>query len=145
VSHANDIAQLPPELLRKGRFDEIFFLDLPTEAERQEILAVHLKKRQRLPTDFDVVRLAREAVGYVGAEIEQAIIDAMYVGFNAQREFSTEDIAAALQRQVPLSVSSRETVEKLRNWLREGRAQSASFQEIKEAEQQFVPLQLNIP
>jgi len=71
-------------------------------------------------------------------------VDAMYVGFNAGREFTTDDIAAALKKQVPLSVSSRETVGMLRNWLREGRAQSASFQEIKEAEQQFVPLQLDV-
>jgi SpoVK/Ycf46/Vps4 family AAA+-type ATPase len=124
VASANDISRLPPELLRKGRFDEIFFLDLPTLAERKEIFAVHLRK-------------------YVGAEIEQAIVDAMYVGFGAGREFTTEDVAAALKRQVPLSVSARETVGALRNWLREGRAQSASFQEAREAEQQFVPLQLD--
>jgi SpoVK/Ycf46/Vps4 family AAA+-type ATPase len=142
VATANDISSLPPELLRKGRFDEIFFLDLPTLEERQEIFNVHLRKRKRLPQDFDLVRLARDAEGYVGAEIEQAIIDAMYLGFNAGREFTTEDIAATLKRQVPLSVSQRETIGALRNWLREGRAQSASFQEIKEAEQQFVPLQL---
>jgi SpoVK/Ycf46/Vps4 family AAA+-type ATPase len=142
VATANDIASLPPELLRKGRFDEIFFLDLPTLPERQEIFKVHLRKRGRLPQDFDTVQLAREAEGYVGAEIEQAIIDAMYVGFNAGREFTTQDILAALARQVPLSISQRERVGALRNWLREGRAQSASFSEIREAEQQFVPLQL---
>jgi AAA+ superfamily predicted ATPase len=141
VATANDIASLPPELLRKGRFDEIFFLDLPTLPERQEIFKVHLRKRGRLPQDFDTAQLAREAEGYVGAEIEQAIIDAMYVGFNAGREFTAQDILAALQRQVPLSISQREKVGALRNWLREGRAQSASFSEIKEAEQQFVPLQ----
>ncbi|MBE9168578.1 AAA family ATPase [Pleurocapsales cyanobacterium LEGE 06147] len=144
VATANDISSLPPELLRKGRFDEIFFLDLPTAAERQEIFSVHLRKRQRMPQDFEIAQLARQSAGYVGAEIEQAIIDAMYVGFNANREFTTVDIAAALKRQVPLSVSSQETIEALRNWLREGRAQSASFQEIREAEQQFVPLQLEI-
>ncbi|GIK37650.1 MAG: hypothetical protein BroJett011_14830 [Chloroflexota bacterium] len=142
VATANDIASLPPELLRKGRFDEIFFLDLPTLEERQEILTVHLRKRGRLPQDFDPARLARESEGYVGAELEQAIIDAMYLGFNAGREFTTEDISTALQRQVPLSVSQRETIEALRDWLREGRAQSASFQEVREAEQRFVPLQL---
>jgi SpoVK/Ycf46/Vps4 family AAA+-type ATPase len=144
VATANDISSLPPELLRKGRFDEIFFLDLPTLAEREEIFAVHLRKRHRLPQDFDVARLAGESEGYVGAEIEQAIIDAMYVGFNAAREFTSEDISAALKRQVPLSVSQRETVQALRDWLREGRAQSASFQEVREAEEQFVPLQLEI-
>src|SRR5205085_10770421 len=104
VASANDISRLPPELLRKGRFDEIFFLDLPTLEERKEIFAVHLRKRKRLPGDFDLERLARAAEGYVGAEIEQAIIEAMYVGFNVGREFTTADVAAALKRQVPLSV-----------------------------------------
>ncbi|BAU65781.1 hypothetical protein YCF46 [Stanieria sp. NIES-3757] len=144
VATANDISSLPPELLRKGRFDEIFFLDLPTAAERQEIFAVHLRKRNRLPQDFDVAQLARQSEGYVGAEIEQAIIDGMYVGFNQGREFTTNDLFIALKRQVPLSVSQQETIAGLRNWLKEGRAQSASFQEIREAEQQFVPLQFEI-
>jgi AAA+ superfamily predicted ATPase len=144
VATANDISKLPPELLRKGRFDEIFFLDLPTQKEREEIFSVHLRKRKRLPQDFDLPRLAQLAAGYVGAEIEQAVIEAMYVGFNQEREFNSDDIAAALKRQVPLSVSQRETIQSLRDWLREGRAQSASFQEIIEAEQEFVPLQLEI-
>lgn len=126
VATANDITRLPPELLRKGRFDEIFFLDLPTAAEREAIFAVHLKRRDRLPSDFAIAELARRSEGYVGAEIEQALIDAMYVGFDAGREFTTEDIVDALRRQVPLCVSQRENVQALRNWLREGRAQSAS-------------------
>jgi len=144
VATANDISRLPPELMRKGRFDEIFFLDLPTQAERKEIFGVHLGKRKRFPKDFDLERLARKSEGYVGAEIEQAIVDAMYVGYNDQRrEFTTEDISAALKRQVPLSVSQREVVGILRNWLREGRAQSASFQEVRQAEEQFVRLQID--
>lgn len=142
VGTANDIAALPAEVLRKGRFDEIFFLDLPTEVERAEIFTVHLRKRHRLPSDYDVTRLAVESAGYVGAEIEQAIIDAMYVGFAEQREFTTADIARALRRQVPLSVSQRERIAALRAWLGEGRAQSASFSETGEAERQFVPLEL---
>jgi len=143
VATANDISRLPPELLRKGRFDEVFFLDLPTLAERKEIFAVHLRKRRRLAQSYDLERLAREAEGYVGAEIEQAIIDAMYVGFNdGRREFATGDVSAALKRQVPLSVSQREIIVALRNWLREGRAQSASFQEVREAEEQFVQLDI---
>jgi AAA+ superfamily predicted ATPase len=143
VATANNIYNLPPELLRKGRFDEIFFLDLPTDGERREILTVHLRKRHRLPQDFDISRLASESTGYVGAELEQAIIDAMYIGFNdRRREFTTEDISSALKRQVPLSISQKEVIEALRNWLQEGRAQSASFQEAKEAQKQFVPLQL---
>ena len=145
VATANDISSLPPELLRKGRFDEIFFLDLPTTEERKEIFAVHLRKRNRLVQDYDLDTLAAQSEGYVGAEIEQAIIDAMYVGFNdGNREFRTEDISNALKRQVPLSVSQRETVEGLRSWLNEGRAQSASFAETSEAASRFVNIQLDI-
>lgn len=144
VGTANNISALPPEVLRRGRFDEVFFLDLPTERERREIFAVHLRKRNRLEQDFDLDRLARDSQGYVGAEIEQAIIDAMYIGFNEQREFTSDDVAGAIEKQVPLSVSQRETIESLRNWLREGRAQSASFRESGQAEQEFVPLQLDL-
>jgi len=144
VATANDISSLPPELLRKGRFDEIFFLDLPTLEERQEIFNVHLRKRRRLPHDFDLARLAYEAQGMVGAEIEQAIIDAMYLGFHQGREFTTTDLSQSLRKLVPLSVTQRATIEKLRNWLHEGRAQSASFKETSEAEREFVPLQLEL-
>lgn len=129
VAAANDIRSLPAELLRKGRFDEIFFLDLPTTVERLEILKVHLRKRRRAPEGYDLERLVRESEGYVGAELEQAVIDAMYVAFSAGREFTTEDLSEALKRQVPLAVSQRETVQALRTWLHEGRVQSASHPE----------------
>jgi AAA+ superfamily predicted ATPase len=143
VATANDISALPPELLRRGRFDEIFFLDLPTLLERRDIFTVHIKKRRRIPEDYDLDSLARRSEGFVGAEIEQAVIDAMYIGFNDnEREFTTEDIEVALSRQVPLSVSQRENINFLREWLREGRAQSASFQEVQEAENQFVRLEI---
>jgi SpoVK/Ycf46/Vps4 family AAA+-type ATPase len=144
IATANDISSLPAELLRKGRFDEIFFLDLPTLEERKEIFNVHLHKRRRLSQDFDIERLGRESQGFVGAEIEQAIIDAMYVGFNQGREFNTYDLSRALRNLVPLSVSQRETIQVLRDWLQEGRVQSASFEEVSEAERQFVPLQLEM-
>lgn len=141
VATANDITSIPPELLRKGRFDEIFFLDLPTLEERKEILSVHLRKRRRLPQDYDLEKLAAQSQGYVGSEIEQAIIDAMFIGFNDnQREFTTADILAAFERQVPLSVSQRENVAALRSWLLEGRAQSASFNQTLDAETQFVQI-----
>ncbi|MER5227053.1 hypothetical protein [Streptomyces flaveus] len=99
---------------------------------------MHLRKRRRLPGGFDIATLAARSEGYVGAEIEQTIVDAMYVGFHQDREFTTDDILAALARQVPLSVSQRETIGALRAWMREGRAQSASFDEAVEAERQFV-------
>ncbi|HEY9077195.1 MAG TPA: AAA family ATPase [Anaerolineaceae bacterium] len=144
VATANDIHNLPPELLRKGRFDEIFFLDLPTFEERKEIFSVHLRKRNRISQAFDLDLLSTKSEGYVGSEIEQAVIDAMYLGFNANREFNTEDILLSLGKQVPLSVSQRENIEALRNWLREGRAQSASFSENRDAENQFVQIQLDL-
>lgn len=127
VATANNIAALPPELLRKGRFDEIFFLDLPSMDERREIFAVHLKKRKCVPADYDLDLLARESEGYVGAEIEQIIIDAMYLAFNENlRRVTTTDILACMRKQVPLSISQRETVASLRAYLAEGRAVSAS-------------------
>jgi len=127
VATANNIAALPPELLRKGRFDEIFFLDLPGIEERREIFSVNLRKRKCLPCDFDLDLLARESGGYVGAEIEQTVIDAMYLAFNNNmRRVTTGDILHCMKIQVPLSVSQRETVTSLRRWLAEGRAISAS-------------------
>ena len=130
VATANNISLLPPELLRKGRVDEIFFLDLPTAEERREIFEVHIRKRKRPVPGYDLARLVEASAGYVGAEIEQAVIDAMYTAFGDRRtpgrDFTTEDILAALAKQVPISHSHRETIDGLRKWLAEGRAQSAS-------------------
>lgn len=143
VATANDISSLPPEVLRRGRFDEIFFLDLPTEAERDAILNVHIRKRRRDPAVFDVAGLARLSQGFVGAELEQAVIDALYSAFAENRDVTTPDIAAAIERMVPLSRSQREKIEELRAWLREGRAQSASFTEVQAAMESQVPLELS--
>ncbi len=133
VATANNISALPPELLRKGRFDEIFFLDLPTPSERREIFRVHLKKRKCIPEEFDLDMLASCSEGYVGAEIEQTVIDAMYRAFNQDmRKVTTDDVQSALRAQVPLSISQKETVQALRNWLNEGRAVSASHGSKKE-------------
>jgi SpoVK/Ycf46/Vps4 family AAA+-type ATPase len=130
VATANDITKLPAELLRKGRFDEVFFLDLPNQAERKEIFAVHLTKRGRIPGKFDLDLLAQTANGYVGSEIEQAIIDALFTAFNeGRRDLKTDDIVNALKAQVPLSVSQREIIESLRQWFRDGRARAASGSE----------------
>jgi ATP-dependent 26S proteasome regulatory subunit len=143
VATANDVTALPTETLRRGRFDEIYFLDLPTEAERREIITVHLRKRRRDPAMFDIRRLAIECEGYTGAELEQAIIDAMYQAFADERDIRTEDIMAAIARTVPLSKSHREVIERLRSWLRDGRAQSASFAAASLAEQAQVRLELD--
>jgi AAA+ superfamily predicted ATPase len=145
VATANDVNALPPETLRRGRFDEIFFLDLPTEAERREIITVHLRKRRRDPAAFDVRRLAAECDGYTGAELEQAVIDAMYQAFADDRDIGTGDILAAIARTVPLSKSQREVIERLRSWLRDGRAQSASFAAASLAARAQVRLELDGP
>ena len=147
IATANDISRLPPELLRRGRFDEIFFLDLPNSGERQEILKVHIRKRNRQPDDYDVAGLARRCEGFVGAEIEQSIIDAMYLAFNddadPEREFTTGDIEQAMAKLVPMCRSQKETIDLLRLWLVEGRAQSASHPEAELAKNAFVDIQLD--
>ncbi len=125
VATANDISQLPPELLRKGRFDEIFFVDLPADSERQEVFAIHLRKRKRDPEQFDLEAMARASEGFSGAEIEQAVISALYAAFEHEREIGSEDVLAALQETVPLSVTMREEIGMVRQWAK-GRARPAS-------------------
>jgi SpoVK/Ycf46/Vps4 family AAA+-type ATPase len=125
VATANDISQLPPELLRKGRFDEIFFVDLPSEGERREVVEIHLRKRGRDPKGFDLDRLAKESDGFSGAEVEQAIISALYVAFEQSRDITTEDVSAAIKETVPLSMTMREDITMVRRWAK-GRARPAS-------------------
>ncbi len=120
VATANDIEALPPELLRKGRFDEIFFVDLPSKPVRSEILCVHLRKRNRAPAGFDVDLLADKSEGFSGAEIEQAILSAMHEAFAAGRELDTQRIQSAFEGSPPLSVTQAERVAALRRWA-EGR------------------------
>jgi len=118
VATANNISLLPPELLRKGRFDEIFFIDLPDRTEREEIFAIHLRRRGRDPEKFDLAALAQESADYSGAEIEQAIISGMFTAFVASREVTTGDILASLRETVPLSRTMGEEIERLREWAR---------------------------
>ena len=133
VATANDISKLPPELLRKGRFDEVFFFDLPNQAERRETFTVHLKKRGRNSRGFNLDLIAQAANGYVGAEIEHAVTDALYLAYNeSKRDLKTDDIVNALKAQVPLSVSQREVIECLRQWPRDGRARTASVTDATE-------------
>lgn len=126
VATANDISRLPPELLRRGRFDEIFFLDLPTLAERREILAVHVRRSGRDPGAFDLGALAAATDGLVGAELAQVVLDGLVLAFDAGRDVTTADLLRCAAAVVPLSVSQRERVGALRSWLAEGRAQPAS-------------------
>ena len=116
VATANDVRRLPPELLRKGRFDEIFFIDLPTVGEREEIFRIHIKRRGRDPKAFDTQALALISEGFSGAEIEGAVIAGLYKAFAAGRELSQEDIDSSLEEMVPLSQTMSERIEELRHW-----------------------------
>jgi hypothetical protein len=116
VATANDIEALPPELLRKGRFDEIFFVDLPDKKVRQLIFSIHLKKRNRNPDNFDLERLATESDGFSGAEIEQAVLAALHEAFGSKAELTTELLVKILHQSPPLSVTMAEKVESLRRW-----------------------------
>jgi len=125
VATANDIQHLPPELLRKGRLDEIFFVDLPTRDERADIFRIHLACRGRDPGRFDLDQLADATHGFSGAEIEEAIISALYDAFYAGTELDTPTVLAALKQSVPLARTMDEQIQALRSWA-EGRARHAS-------------------
>jgi len=116
MATANSIEAVPPELMRKGRFDEIFFVDLPALAERREIFDIHLRKRKRDPARFDLDELAQRSDGFSGAEIEQAIVAALYESFDAGRELEMRDVVHCLAESVPLSMTMREGIAALRAW-----------------------------
>lgn len=116
IATANDIEALPPELLRKGRFDEIFFVDLPTLDARAQIVAIHLKKRGRQPGQFELATLAQASEGFSGAEIEQAIVAAMHTAFTDHTEVATRHILEALAASPPISVTMAERIAALRAW-----------------------------
>lgn len=124
---ANSVESLPPEVLRKGRFDEIFFIDLPSERERHEIFEVHLTKvRPQRIRDFDLETLAFQSEGFNGAEIEQAVYEAMHMAFDQRREFETDDILRSMSFIVPLSKTSSERIRRMQEWAATGRCRPAS-------------------
>ena len=126
VATANGVDQLPPELLRKGRFDEIFLLDLPTEDERRSILKLHLERRRpglTLPLDTVISR----SEGFSGAELEQTVIEAMHLAFAESRELTETDLIRAASQLIPLSRTAREQLETLKQWAEGGRARPASI------------------
>lgn len=125
IATANDISVLPPELLRKGRFDEIFFVDLPGYDERLEIFSIHLEKRGRTPDKFVLDLLAKETDGFSGAEIEQCIISAMFDAFDKKQELTTTYILNDIRATMPLSVTMKESIQKSREWAK-ARARIAS-------------------
>jgi SpoVK/Ycf46/Vps4 family AAA+-type ATPase len=125
VATANDISHLPAELLRKGRLDEIFFVDLPTDEERLEILRVHIQRRGRDVSQFDLPGLVTASAGFSGAEIQEAVNSALYEAFYAREELATRHVLSALNQTVPLARTMEEQITRLRAWA-EGRARNAS-------------------
>jgi SpoVK/Ycf46/Vps4 family AAA+-type ATPase len=128
IATANDVSMLPPELLRKGRFDEIFFVDLPNRDERKEILTIQLKKRHRDPALFDMRQLVETTTGFSGSELEEVIVGALYDTFDegqGQVDISTERLVAAAREVIPLSQTMRERLAEMREWSK-SRARRAS-------------------
>jgi SpoVK/Ycf46/Vps4 family AAA+-type ATPase len=127
VATANNIQTLPPEMLRKGRFDEIFFVGLPLQEEREAIFNVHLSRlRPHNLQNYDIKRLAYETPDFSGAEIEQTLIEAMHIGFSQNRDFTTDDILESASQIVPLARTAQEQIELLKNWAEAGKARLAS-------------------
>jgi len=122
---ANRVETLPPELLRRGRLDEVFFVDLPDEVERQAILAIHIRKRRRDPHAYDLHSLASATDGFSGAELEQVVADALYLAFDRGRDLTDEDLLEAARATVPLSRLRGEEIARLRQWAAD-RARPAS-------------------
>jgi SpoVK/Ycf46/Vps4 family AAA+-type ATPase len=115
--------------MRKGRFDEIFFIDLPSAAEREDIFRIHLLKRNRRPEGFDLQALARTAEGFSGAEIEQVVISGLYDAFDEERELTGDDLMRNIKNTVPLSATRKEDLDALRDWAKT-RARPASVASV---------------
>src|ERR1700678_257466 len=114
----NNVTVLPPELIRKGRFDELFFVDLPNQAERKKIFSIQLAKRKRNPADFDLDRAGSDAKGYSGAEIDAAVQTALYGAYSEKKELDTQSLLDALAHTVPLSTTRAEEIAAQREWAR---------------------------
>src|SRR6185295_4709224 len=125
IATANDVRSLPPELMRKGRFDEIFFVDLPTKEERKKILEIHLAKKKRDAASLDLPRVVEAMPEFSGAEIEQAVISALYDAFDAEREITPDGMLQAAREIVPLAVTMKEGIDTMREWAKT-RARTAS-------------------
>ena len=130
VATANDISQLPPELLRKGRFDELFFVDLPSEQERQQIWRIQVSKYGRKPGDFDIAQLAKMTDGLTGSEIEAVFVESLYAAFAGNREPGDLDIAACMTDFTSLAETMSESIKSLRSWAK-GRARQATKPDVQ--------------
>jgi len=130
VATANRIDLLPPELLRKGRFDEIFFIDLPSSDERREIFRIHIARRQRDPAAFDLDALSAAAEGFSGAEIEQALIAGLYLAFGEGTDLRHAHVIRAVEESVPLSSTMGEEISRLREWSKNRTRPASSAQRL---------------
>ena len=132
IATANNVDELPPEMMRKGRFDEIFFVDLPTLPERKEIVAIHIKRRGRDPEQFNLDLISEKSEGMTGAEIEQAIVSALFDEYDRNGKtgvLTSEGVLHSLQETVPLSRTMKEKIAALRNWCKtRARPASSSWQ-----------------
>lgn len=115
----NNVTVLPPELIRKGRFDELFFVDLPNQKEREQIFSIQLSKRKRNPADYDLRRVALAAEGFSGAEIDAAVQSALYAAYSGKQELTTQNLLDVLSKTVPLSTTRAEEIQAQREWARE--------------------------
>ncbi len=128
IATANDVSQLPPELLRKGRFDEIFFVDLPNREERRAILEIHISRRGRAPSSYDLRKLVEASAGYSGSELEEVLVTALYNAYDegqGETDITTDGILAAMREVIPLSQTMRERLAGMREWAK-SRARRAS-------------------
>ena len=141
VTTANDVSQLPPELLRKGRLDEIFYVDLPSAEEREEIFRIHLAKRGREPKNFDLKTLVEASKDFSGAEIEEAIISALYDAFYEKQELTTGHVLTALKQTVPLARTMAEKITSQRKWAA-GRTRNASTNQPVKIEEEVRRMEL---
>ena len=137
VATANDVSQLPPEMLRKGRFDELMFVDLPNEEERTAIWKIQIQKYGRDAAEYDVAALAKATEGLTGSEIEQVFVESLFWGFEQEKEPTDLTIAQVLTEFVPLSKLMAEQISGLRTWAK-GRAKQATTQSISSAKRRMV-------
>jgi len=131
VATSNNVSQLPPELLRKGRFDEIFYVDLPSKEERKEIARIHLEKRKREHSNYDIEKISRETHGFSGSEIEEVIVSGLYDAFNKDEELKQEHLDHVITTMIPLSQTMEEQIKGIRDWakLRARRASNIKWEE----------------
>ena len=143
VATANNISLLPPELLRKGRFDEIFFVDLPNKEDRKSIFAIHLNKKGQKPNDFSLDRLAQDTLGFNGAEIEECVNEAMFAAYTENQEnpkLQMIHLLNAIKETVPLSMTMENQIAALRNWAKSRAKQAGSENTESISKEANVPL-----